>query len=197
MSLEATYRLAARLPSQYLNGTHRLYLVQDMNDIAAVAQMTAANATQAAASAAAAAASYALMAALGASVYGVGIDAMYLPRTNSLGSAAFVDWNALVGRRLATQNTTYNIKTTDFINAFLLTTAGTNQWNLPLWSSLPDPCPFLIGKNRRGNNLTFNPQATDSINGGAAGAAITIATGSTFLCFPSTTANAFEVAVFA
>lgn len=189
MSQEAIYRLQARLGSQYLSGGHRTYLISDFNDVAAVGQMTANNATQAAASAASAASSYSLMVALGASAYGVGIDATDLPRVASFPSGGFAELLAALGIFPNTQNGSYQITPHDF-GKLLLTTSGTNTWTLPLAADLPEGW-FCRWRNRSGNNLTLNRSGADTFNAAATTIALATGTSGMIVRTSSTTLEVF------
>lgn len=197
MSQDAILRLSARLPSHYLNGSHRQYLIPDFNDMAAVAQMTANNATSAADSATAASGALATMIGLGASAYGIGIDGTYLVRAASLGSAAFASADLLRSCRARVVDSNYQIVPHDFGVLMLLTTSGTRTYTLPAWADMPEHAPLLRGKNRSGNNLTLNPGASDAINGGSTGAGVTVPTGSSYDVCKGEATGAFEVRITA
>lgn len=197
MSRDAILRLSARLPSHYLNGSHRQYLIPDFNDMAAVAQMTANNATSAAASATSASGALATMIGLGASAYGIGIDGTYLVRGASLGSAAFASADLLRSCRARVADSNYQIVPHDFGFVMLLATSGTRTYTLPAWADMPEHAPLLRGKNRSGNNLTINPGAADAINGGTAGVGVTVATGNSWDICKGETTGAWELRVYA
>jgi hypothetical protein len=189
MSLDAAYRLKARLPAQYLNGNHPTYWVPDMNDMAAVAVMIGNYASQVDASAAAAAGSLAVMQGLGASAYGIGIDATDLVRAGQLGGMAFMEPNTTLGLFINLQNVTYQIRGDDF-GKLLLATSGTLTWTLPLAADVwvGWQCQY---RNRSGASLTLNRAGADTFN--AAATTIAIATGAAgwIVCTGATTFEVF------
>ncbi|MCC6720442.1 MAG: hypothetical protein IT555_21425 [Acetobacteraceae bacterium] len=179
--------------SQFQNGGHRSFLVPAFNAVGQTGQDVAALATQAQASADSASTSYALQLSLGGGAYGVGTDPMRLPRTVQLNSAAFLDWQVMHGTFPSTQNATYQIAPPDF-GKLLLCTSGTRTWTLPLATDLPDGWWCLV-RNRSGNNLTLNlAGGAETINGGSAGAGISIATGTAIQRAIKTGSTSFEVA---
>ena len=120
-------------------------------------------------------ATYALAQALAVPAYGVGLDALKLPRAGDLGNAAFRDWEAQHGIVTNTQNAAYQITLHDF-GKLLLTTSGTNTFTLPAATDLPDGwwCQY---HNISGANLTLQRSGSDTINGVAATSSV-VATGS-------------------
>ncbi len=190
---ESITRLAGRLLDHYLANRHLLYLVDDLNAIAAVANYVAAQATQATGQAAAAAASYTLQQSLGMAAWGVGTDGLDLPLTTLLGSAAFADFELLLARRPVTRDATYQILPIDFWASFLVTTSGTRTYTLPLLSDMPENIRPLIGKNRSGNNLAIARSGSDTID--AAATSLTVPTGSGWEIYRGT--SQWESRVFA
>lgn len=190
---ESISRLAARQTTDWYNNGHLTLLAGDLQAMADVANLVADDAEQAVAAANAAAASYALMAALGASAYGVGNDPMDLVRASFLNSEGFRAWEMAVAHVVNTQDATYQITEHD-ATKLLLCTSGTRTWTLPAATDVWVGWACRL-RNRSGNNLTLNTgSASDAINGGVAGTGITIATGSAILTVVCTGAAAFEVA---
>lgn len=193
MSAADWYFLQGLQVSQFQNGGHRTWLIPTYNAVGQTAQDIGAMVTQVQASATAAAGSLATQLALGTAANGVGNEPMDLPRMTFLDSAGFRQWDMAAHHVPNLQNATYQITAHD-LDKLLLCTSGTRTWTLPLAADV------WIGwrarlRNRSGANLTLNPgSASDAINGGAAGAAIAIATGSAILTLVCTGANAFEVA---
>jgi hypothetical protein len=189
MSAEAILRLQARIVSDYYNGGHTTHFINDLNDMAAVADYAGDQAAEAAASSAAASASYALSLGFSLAAYGIGTQPLHLPRAGSLGALAFMGQEAL--RVLPnTQNATYQITPHDF-GKMLLTTSGTNTWTLPLAADLPEGW-WCLYRNRSGNNLTINRSGADTFN--AAATTLAISTGAAIGMIVRTGATTFEVA---
>jgi hypothetical protein len=193
MSAADWYFLQGLQVSQFQNGGHRTWLIPTYNAVGQTAQDIGAMVTQVQASAAAAAGSLATQLALGTAANGVGNEPMDLPRMAFLDSAGFRQWDMAAHHVPNLQNATYQITPHD-LDKLLLCTSGTRTWTLPVATDV------WIGwrarlRNRSGANLTLNPgSAADAINGGTAGTAIAIATGSAILTLVCTGANAFEVA---
>lgn len=167
------------------NGGHRSWFLPLIQDVVAQALEIENNAGSANTAAAAAAASLAAMLAISGGTTGIGTEPFDLVRVNDLGTMAFLDEDVVMGFVFNTQNTTYQIRTTDK-NKILLTTSGINTWTLPLLSDLPPRWFFRI-KNRSGNNLTLNRSGSDTIN--AAATSLTIATGTSVLIARSGTST--------
>lgn len=189
--------LAALTPANFQNGGHRTYFVPALNAVAASASDVSALATQVASNYNLVIGAYGLMLQVSGGALGVGTDQLDVPLRNMLGSAAYADIEHLIGCRAVTVNADLAIVPTDFGRKMLLTTSGTRTYTLPAWSNMPTDPPRLPGKNRSGNNLTLAPgSASDAINGGTAGASLTIATGLSYDVVWSETANNWEVRTY-
>jgi len=175
MSAEDWTYLAARSDADFPNGLFRTYFRPSLNAIGRTAQDVAFLTVQVQAYLDSISAIYALAQALAVPAYGVGLDAMKLPRAGDLGNAAFRDWEAQHGIVTNTQNAAYQITLHDF-GKLLLTTSGTNTFTLPLATDLPDAW-WCLYHNISGANLTIQRSGTDTINGVAA-TSIVVATGS-------------------
>jgi hypothetical protein len=184
--------LAGFQVSQFQNGGHRTWLLPAYHAIAQTGYDVSGLATQAQASAAAASGSLATQLALGTPANGIGNEPMDLPRMSMLNGGAVMPWEAGLALFPNTQDATYQITEHDR-GKMLLVTSGTRTHTLPKAGA------DLIGwtcrvRNRSGNNLTVACDAADAINGGSAGASITIATGSAILTVVCTSATGWEVA---
>jgi len=175
MSEEDWTYLAARSDADFPNGLFRIYFRPSLNAIGRTAQDVAYLTGQVQAYADSVSATYALAQALAVPAYGVGLDALKLPRAGDLGNAAFRDWEAQHGIVTNTQNAAYQITLHDF-GKLLLTTSGTNTFTLPAATDLPDGwwCQY---HNISGANLTLQRSGSDTINGVAATSSV-VATGS-------------------
>ncbi len=175
MSADDWAYLAARSDADFPNGLFRTFFRPSLNAVGRTAQDVGALATQVQAYLDSISAIYALTQALGVSAYGVGLDALKLPRAGDLGSAAYRDWDAQHGIVTNTQNAAYQITLHDF-GKLLLTTSGTNTYTLPLATDLPDGW-WCLYHNISGANLTVQRFGSDTING-AVTTSLLVATGS-------------------
>lgn len=181
--------LAARQSSDYESGGHRTYFVPTLTAIAATATDVSNLATQAAASEAAASATYALSLGFTLSAYGVGLGSVLdIPRGVNLGTAAFLDWEQIVGVVSSTKDSTYQINPQDHLK-LLMCTSGTRIWTAPLMADLPERWGCLV-KNRSGNNLTLNRSGSDTFNGGLT--TLAVASGQTIYRIIKTSSTTFE-----
>jgi hypothetical protein len=190
----ADWALLRSLTDQsFANGAFRQNLRPAFNAVGATGQDAAAYAELALAYTNAAAGSLATQLALGTPANGVGNEPLDLPRMAFLDSAGFRQWEMAAHHVPNLQNATYQVTPHD-LDKLLLCTSGTRTWTLPVATDIWPGWRARL-RNRSGANLTLNPgSAADAINGGTAGAAIAIATGSAILTLVCTGANAFEVA---
>jgi hypothetical protein len=176
MSADARARLSVRVYNDYANGGHRTVFVPDLNDVANVVNEAVAADTDAIHQASLAAASLASMVALGpGGTQGIGVpDPDRVPLGAFMGSAAFLDADAILGIQVTLLSASYQMVSQDR-GSLLVATTGTLTWTLPLSSDVPWNW-FVRYKNRSGANLTLARTGADTIDGVAANLTVATAT---------------------
>ncbi|MGG5810947.1 hypothetical protein [Falsiroseomonas sp. CW058] len=162
--------------------------VDSWEDYLSAIEFSIGRAAAAEAAASAASASLASAIAIAGGAQGVGADRLDLPRNADLGSAAFVDADALRGAPVSILNTSTQISRADF-GRTILSTSGTLTHTLPAGADLPSLWWVRI-KNRTGGNLTVARAGSETISGSASN--LTLATGSSAM-IARVSATEFEV----
>jgi predicted lipoprotein with Yx(FWY)xxD motif len=162
---ESIVRLQNRVLADYLDSKHLTNLIPDLNAMAALANYLVTLVTAAQAAADAAGVSLTAMQGLGASTYGIGLDAFDLPRAGDLSSAAFRDWDVLNGEYTQLVTGAYQITAHDH-GKLLIVTSGAPTITLPDTTQIADGFRCWYQNLGSGSITIQRAGSTDLINPG-------------------------------